>query len=133
MSNGDLTKDLLISFFTDGCKHKKKWRIGTEHEKFGFNKKTLEPIKYQDIEKILNKLSIKFGWKKIFEEKKIIGLKKNNSSISLEPGGQIELSGAPLKNLFHTCAEVNSHQDELNSVCEELDINFMGMGFYKME
>ena len=54
--------------------------------------------------------------------------KKNNSSISLEPGGQIELSGAPLKNLFHTCAEVNSHQDELNSVCEELDINFMGMG-----
>ena len=51
MSNGDLAKDLLISFFTDGCKHKKKWRIGTEHEKFGFNKKTLEPIKYQDIEK----------------------------------------------------------------------------------
>ena len=83
MSNGELTKDLLISFFTDGCKHKKKWRIGTEHEKFGFNKKTLEPIKYQDIEKILKKLSIKFGWKKSLK-KKIIGLKKNNSSISLE-------------------------------------------------
>ena len=75
---------------------KKKWRIGTEHEKFGFRKKTLEPIRYSDIEQILTKLSLKFGWKRNFEEK-IIGLKRNNSSISLEPGGQIELSGAPLK------------------------------------
>ena len=60
-------------------------------------------------------------------KKKIIGLKKI-IHLSLEPGGQIELSGAPLENLFETCAEVNSHQDELNSVCEELDIDFMGMG-----
>ena len=107
---------------------KKKWRIGTEHEKFGFRKKTLEPIKYSDIEKILTSLSSRFGWTKIFEEKKIIGLKRGDSSISLEPGGQIELSGAPLKNLFETCMEVNSHQDELNAVCEDLDIDFMGMG-----
>ena len=88
----------------------------------------MEPIRYSDIEQILTKLSLKFGWKRKFEEKKIIGLKRNNSSISLEPGGQIELSGAPLENLFETCIEVNSHQDELNSVCEELDIDFMGMG-----
>ena len=128
MNNNELTKDELISFFSDGCKEKKKWRIGTEHEKFGFRKKTLEPIRYSDIEQILTKLSLKFGWKRKFEEKKIIGLKRNNSSISLEPGGQIELSGAPLENLFETCIEVNSHQDELNSVCEELDIDFMGMG-----
>ena len=106
---------------------KKNGELEQNMKNLALTKKTLEPIKYQDIEKILKKLSIKFGWKKIFEEKKIIGL-KNNSSISLEPGGQIELSGAPLQNLFHTCAEVNSHQDELNSVCEELDIDFMGMG-----
>ena len=128
MSKKELTKDDLISYFSKGCKEKKKWRIGTEHEKFGFRKKTLEPIKYSDIKMILTKLSSKFGWTQIFEEKKIIGLKRNNSSISLEPGGQIELSGAPLKNLFETCLEVNSHQDELNAICEELDIDFMGMG-----
>ena len=67
MNNKELTKDELISFFSDGCKEKKKWRIGTEHEKFGFKKKTLEPIRYSDIEQILTKLSLKFGWKKNFE------------------------------------------------------------------
>ena len=128
MNKNELSKDTLISYFVEGCKEKKKWRIGTEHEKFGFRKKTLEPIKYSDIEKILTSLSSRFGWTKIFEEKKIIGLKRGDSSISLEPGGQIELSGAPLKNLFETCMEVNSHQDELNAVCEDLDIDFMGMG-----
>lgn len=128
MSKSELTKDTLISYFASGCKKKKEWRIGTEHEKFGFRKKTLEPIKYSDIKKILTKLSHKFGWTKILEGKKIIGLKRDNASISLEPGGQIELSGAPLTNLFETCMEVNNHQDELNSVCEELDIDFMGMG-----
>ena len=128
MLKKELSKDVLISYFSEGCKEKKKWRIGTEHEKFGFRKKTLKPIEYNDIEEILTKLSLRFGWKKIFEEKKIIGLKRDNSSISLEPGGQIELSGAPLQNLFQTCIEVNKHQDELNSVCEDLDIDFMGMG-----
>ena len=128
MNESKLTKGVLMSYFFDGCKEKKNWRIGTEHEKFGFRKKNLEPINYSDIQKILTKLSLKFGWEKIFEEKKIIGLKRHNASISLEPGGQIELSGAPLKNLFETCVEVNSHQDELNAVCEDLGIDFMGMG-----
>ena len=127
MNESKLTKGVLMSYFLDGCKEKQNWRIGTEHEKFGFRKKNLEPINYSDIQKILTKLSLKFGWEKIFEEKKIIGLKRHNASISLEPGGQIELSGAPLKNLFETCVEVNSHQDELNAVCEDLGIDFMGM------
>ena len=128
MPEDKLDKDNLISFFSSGCKDKESWRIGTEHEKFGFRKKTLEPINYEDIKKILENLSIKFGWERIYEENYLIGLKKNDASISLEPGGQIELSGAPLENLFQTCKEVNTHQVELNSVCEELDIEFMGMG-----
>ena len=128
MPKDKLNKDNLISFFSSGCKDKESWRIGTEHEKFGFRKKTLEPINYEDIKKILENLSIKFGWERIYEENYLIGLKKNDASISLEPGGQIELSGAPLENLFQTCKEVNTHQVELNSVCEELDIEFMGMG-----
>ena len=128
MPEDKLDKDNLISFFLQDAKIKESWRIGTEHEKFGFRKKTLEPINYEDIKKILENLSKKFGWEEIYEENNLIGLKKNDASISLEPGGQIELSGAPLENLFQTCKEVNTHQVELNSVCEELDIEFMGMG-----
>ena len=128
MSEDKINKNDLISYFSSGCKGEESWKIGTEHEKFGFRKKTLEPINYEDIKKILENLSIKFGWEKVYEENSVIGLKKSDASISLEPGGQIELSGAPFENLFQTCREVNTHQAELNSICEELDIEFMGMG-----
>ena len=73
-------------------------------------------------------MSNNYGWKKVYENKNIIELRKNGSSITLEPGGQIELSGAPLNNLFQTCNEVNQHHDELNAVCKDYDIEFMGMG-----
>ena len=123
-----LTKDKLISIFSEGCKPKKFWRIGTEHEKFGFRKSDLKPIDFNDIESIFLMLSKKYLWEKKYEGKKLIGLKKNKSSITLEPGGQIELSGAPMKNLFETCKEVNIHQNELNDVCRNIGIDFMGMG-----
>ncbi len=123
-----LSKEFLISTISSGCKPKSKWKIGTEHEKFGFKKKCLSPISIEDIQNIFRSLSTKYNWKKVFENENIIELKKNKSSITLEPGGQIELSGAPLQNLFQTCSEVNQHQDELNDVCKELEIEFMGMG-----
>ena len=121
-------KELLISNFSNGCKPREEWRIGTEHEKFGFKKKDLKPILFKDIQTIFLKLNSEYQWKKIEENKNIIELRKNNSSITLEPGGQIELSGAPLKNLFETCREVNQHHDELNAVCNEYEIEFMGIG-----
>ena len=124
----DLTKDQMIKCFTDGYKKKSEWLIGTEHEKFGFFKKSLEPISYNEILKIFNQLSKQFGWKKVYENSKVISLQKKKSSITLEPGGQIELSGAPLKSLFDTCKEVNQHYDELNKVCEPMNIDFLGMG-----
>ncbi len=123
-----MKKEDLLSFFTDGCKEKKKWMIGTEHEKFGFKTKDLKPIKFEEIEKIFLKLSKRFNWKRIYEDKKLIALARGNASITLEPGGQIELSGAPLSNLFDTCKEVNLHQNELSEVSEEMEIDFMGMG-----
>ncbi len=126
--NEELTKDILISKFSDGCKNKKDWKIGTEHEKFGFIKKNLSPIGIKEIQKIFSKLSITYGWNKVYENKNIIELRKNGSSITLEPGGQIELSGQPLENLFQICHEVNQHHDELNAVCKDYDIEFMGMG-----
>ena len=124
----ELNKNILIESFAKGKKKKVNWRIGTEHEKFGFKKKSLEPIIFKDIEKIFHQLSVKYGWQKIFEETNVIALKKDGASITLEPGGQIELSGAPLVSLFETCAEVNKHQNELDDVCKHLDIDFLGMG-----
>ena len=129
MKNKRITKNDLIDFLKSGCKPKNKWKIGTEHEKFGFSEKTLKPISFYDIEILFNALNKNFGWKKIFEQNKLIALEKSGSSITLEPGGQIELSGAPLTNLFHTCQEVTSHQYEINSVSETLEISYMGIGF----
>ncbi|PSS04172.1 Glutamate--cysteine ligase [Actinidia chinensis var. chinensis] len=130
-----LTKEDLVGYLASGCKPKEKWRIGTEHEKFGFEIKTLWPMKYEQIAELLNGIAERFDWDKIMEGDNIIGLKQciifeqGKQSISLEPGGQFELSGAPLETLHQTCAEVNSHLYQVKAVAEEMGIGFLGMGF----
>ncbi|XP_017698922.1 glutamate--cysteine ligase, chloroplastic-like isoform X2 [Phoenix dactylifera] len=117
-----LTKEDLVRYLASGCKPKEKWRIGTEHEKFGFEVATLRPINYEQIADLLNGISERFDWDKVMEGDYVIGLKQGKQSISLEPGGQFELSGAPLETLHQTCAEVKA-------VAEELGIGFLGIGF----
>ena len=129
MNKSEIIKETLINYLRDGCKKRKSWKIGTEHEKFGFHKRTLKPINFEDIQNIFKSLVEKFGWEKIIENNFIVGLKKNQASISLEPGGQIELSGAPLNNLFETCREVNAHHQELSQVSSALNVDYMGIGF----
>ncbi|XP_010540840.1 PREDICTED: glutamate--cysteine ligase, chloroplastic isoform X2 [Tarenaya hassleriana] len=124
-----LTKEDLIGYLASGCKPKEKWRIGTEHEKFGFEVNTLRPMKYEQIAELLNGIAERFDWEKVLENDKIIGLKQGKQSISLEPGGQFELSGAPLETLHQTCAEVNSHLYQVKAVAEEMGIGFLGIGF----
>ncbi|KAJ4912949.1 hypothetical protein Rs2_07570 [Raphanus sativus] len=124
-----LTREDLIAYLASGCKPKDKWRIGTEHEKFGFEVNTLRPMKYDQIAELLNSIAERFEWEKVMEGDKIIGLKQGKQSISLEPGGQFELSGAPLETLHQTCAEVNSHLYQVKAVAEEMGIGFLGMGF----
>ncbi|KAJ7952314.1 glutamate--cysteine ligase, chloroplastic-like [Quillaja saponaria] len=124
-----LTKEDLVDYLASGCKPKEKWRIGTEHEKFGFELGTLRPINYKQIENLLYGIAERFDWDKIIEGKYIIGLKKGKQSISLEPGGQIELSGTPLKTLHQTCDEVNSHLYQAKTVAEDTGIGFLGIGF----
>ncbi|AQK95304.1 Glutamate--cysteine ligase chloroplastic [Zea mays] len=124
-----LTKEDLVAYLVSGCKPKENWRIGTEHEKFGFEVDTLRPIKYDQIRDILNGLAERFDWEKIMEGNIVIGLKQGKQSISLEPGGQFELSGAPLETLHQTCAEVNSHLYQVKAVGEEMGIGFLGLGF----
>jgi len=74
--NSKLNKSLLVQIFAEGCKEKVKWKVGTEHEKFGFKKKSLEPINFLDIQKIFSRLSNKYNWEKIFEDSNLIALKK---------------------------------------------------------
>lgn len=125
-----LTKQDLVAYLASGCKPKDKWRIGTEHEKFGFERKTLKPMNYEQISELLQGLAERFGWDKVMEGDLIIGLKQDKQSISLEPGGQFELSGAPLETLHQTCAEVNSHLYQVKAVAEEMGIGFLGIGFH---
>ncbi|KAK4768878.1 hypothetical protein SAY86_027028 [Trapa natans] len=124
-----LTKEDLVGYLASGCKPKEKWRIGTEHEKFGFEIETLRPMKYDQIAELLNSIAERFDWEKVMEGDNIIGLKQGKQSISLEPGGQFELSGAPLETLHQTCAEVNSHLYQVKAVAEEMGIGFLGIGF----
>ncbi|KAJ7524283.1 hypothetical protein O6H91_18G085100 [Diphasiastrum complanatum] len=126
---GPLTKQDLVDYLASGCKSKEKWRIGTEHEKFGFELGSLNPLRYEQIAQLLEGLSERFGWERVMEGDSIIGLKQDGQSVSLEPGGQFELSGAPLETLHQTCAEVNSHLYQVKAVAEEIGFGFMGIGF----
>ena len=128
------SKSQLIDWFEKGCKPKNKWKVGTEHEKFAlkFNKKKNKylPVSYGEengINDILHEIS-KFGWKKILEKEKVIALKKCDQSITLEPGGQIELSGAPLYDIHSTCKETNEHLKLLKEVGNKLNIILLGLG-----
>ena len=126
-------KDQLIAELSKGEKPKTEWRIGTEHEKFGFNKNGLRPIPYDaavgpTVRGLLEGLT-RFGWTPVIENGFIIALKRDGGSVSLEPGGQFELSGAPLENIHQTCQEVNLHLKEVREVADEMGAGFLGLGF----
>ena len=121
----------LIEYLASGCKPKSDWRIGTEHEKFGYCKETLSPIPYngnRSVLAILKGLEREYGWKPVRENSSIIGLSKNGANVSLEPGGALELSGAQLQTVFQTCDEVNEHLLEVKSIADKLNIGFIGLG-----
>ena len=123
-----MTREAMVRYIAEGCKPRAEWRIGTEHEKFGFQVKDTKPIDYAQIRQILEEIRDRFGWEEIREKENIIGLKKDGQSITLEPGGQFELSGAPLRTIHETCAELNSHLYQVRNVAEEMGIGFLGVG-----
>jgi glutamate--cysteine ligase len=104
-------------------------RIGTEHEKLGYKLSDHRRLEYAQIAELLRRIADRFGWEPIVEDGSIIGLKQGGQSVTLEPGGQFELSGATLESLHQTCAEVNSHLYQVRSVSEELGVAFLGAGF----
>ena len=108
-----------------------QWRIGTEHEKFGYCKDTLRPIPYageRSVLAVLEGLRDGHGWAPLEEDGKLIGLEKDGANVSLEPGGQLELSGAPLENIHETCDEVNAHLADVKDIADRVGVGFIGLG-----
>ncbi len=121
----------LAEYLAAGCKPPEAWRIGTEHEKFGYCRDTLQPLPYdgpRSIRAMLEGLRDRFGWAPVEEAGHIIGLTKDGANVSLEPGGQLELSGAPLQNIHQTCDEVNEHLREVKTVADAIGVAFIGLG-----
>lgn len=121
----------LAEYLEAGCKPKADWRIGTEHEKFGYCKDTLKPLPYdgeRSIRAVLEGLRDRFGWNPVSEGGHIIGLEKDGANVSLEPGGALELSGAPLETIHQTCDEVNEHLREVKSIADQIGVGFIGLG-----
>lgn len=125
-------KTELVDYLAAGSKPPEEWRIGTEHEKFGFHLDDLRPLTYAGeagIAQVLAALSKKYLWQPVEEQGCIIALQGDMGSITLEPGGQLELSGAALENLHQTCDEVHIHLHQVKSIAEPMGVGFLGMGF----
>lgn len=123
--------DQLAQYLADGCKPKADWRIGTEHEKFGYCKDTHKPLPFsgeRSIEAVLSGLRDRYGWAPVTEGGFLIGLEKDGANVSLEPGGALELSGAPVETIHQTCDEVNHHLAEVKSIADEIGVGFIGLG-----
>ncbi len=123
----------LIDYLAQGCKPKSDWKVGTEHEKFGFHNQDHKPLGYEEpggIRDVLNGLAQQFNWQPEYEGEHVIALKRDGCSITLEPGGQLELSGAPLADVHQTCQETGTHLKEVKAVCQSLGVSFLGMGHH---
>jgi glutamate--cysteine ligase len=127
------TREDLVSYLESGCKPEANWMLGTEHEKFGYTLNDLRPLPYSGksgINAILTGLADEFDWRPVMENGLPIALLDDTgASITLEPGGQLELSGALLDNIHQTCTEVNTHLKQVRAVSEPLGAAFLGMGF----
>jgi len=130
------SRDELIAWIAAGSKPASAWRIGTEHEKFLFTTDTLRPVPYggeRGVRALMEGLIAHFGWEPILENDNIIALKRpegqKGGTVSLEPGGQFELSGAPVRTIHETGAETREHLEQVLAVGGPLRIGFLGVGF----
>ncbi|WP_119678830.1 glutamate--cysteine ligase [Indioceanicola profundi] len=122
----------LVEYLEQGCKPAAEWRIGTEHEKFAFRTADYRPLPYEGpggIGEVLQAFVDRFGWEPLYEGDNVIALQKGMANISLEPGGQFELSGAPLSTIHQTCAEVTEHLCQVKEIGQDLGFGMLGLGF----
>ncbi|MEQ1509673.1 MAG: glutamate--cysteine ligase [Sphingopyxis sp.] len=122
----------LIAPMQKGEKPKSAWRIGTEHEKLVYRLSDHGAPSYEEpggIRDLLMAMT-RFGWEPVVEGDNVIALAGTDGNVSLEPAGQLELSGAPLINLHQTCAETGRHLKQVKEIGAELGLGFMGMGMW---
>ena len=123
----------LAEHLERGARPPEQWRIGTEHEKFVHHLEDFTPVPYggeRGVGAFLEALT-RFGWRPVHEDGRLVALKREGgASVSLEPGGQVELSGAQLADLHETCVEVQDHLKQVDTVARELQIGFSGFGFH---
>ena len=123
--------DQLVAWFAAGEKPAKDWQVGTEHEKIGLSSRDHASVPFEGprgIAAVLERVAELDGWKRILEGEHLIALEKNGASITLEPGGQLELSGAPLRTIHETCSEFQGHLSLMKRVSEPLGIVWLGLG-----
>ena len=126
------SREDLLQVFAGGEKPRAEWRIGTEHEKFVYRTQDHHAPSYEEpggIRDLLMGLT-RFGWEPVYEGNNVIALSGADGAVSLEPAGQLELSGAPLENLHQTCAETSRHLDQVKAVGNELGLGFLGLGLW---
>jgi glutamate--cysteine ligase len=127
------TRDELVAWLEQGCKPKPEFKVGTEHEKFAFTVEGHRPVPYsgrRSIHSLLEGMQHLLGWEPIMEGENIIGMfdVTHGGAISLEPGGQFELSGAPVESVHQTTSELMAHLAQLREVATPLGISFLGIG-----
>jgi glutamate--cysteine ligase len=121
----------LVAYLESGCKPASEWRIGTEHEKFLFRLAGHGPVAYPGTDGVHALLEgfKTFGWTGVYEGETLIGLTQGMANISLEPGGQFELSGAPLDSIHETAIETATHLAQFKAIAGPLGIGALGLGF----
>lgn len=125
--------DDLVAWFAAGNKPRADWRVGTEHEKFMLADAHGTPAPFDGpngIEAVLEALAQREGWTRHLEGNRLIALSRGGANITLEPGGQFELSGAPLRTLHETAAELERHFIELRPIAEEMGLSVLPVGFH---
>ena len=126
------SRDQLVAPMQKGEKPKDQWRIGTEHEKLVYKSANHHAPSYDEEGGILDILLAlqQFGWEPVEENGKVIAMRGEDGTVSLEPAGQLELSGAPLENLHQTCNETGRHLQQVKQVAEEFEVGFLGLGMW---
>ena len=131
LENMSQLKDWMVA----GCKPREDWRIGTEHEKFGYRKSDFSPLPYDGPDGIKAMLEglMAYGWDGKYEGDILVGLSRpeeaGGGSVTLEPAGQLELSGAPLENIHQTCTEISAHMKQVHEVAARLGQGYLGVGY----
>lgn len=121
----------LLEFFKASEKPPEQWRVGTEHEKLGFYRDSHQPVPFEGergISAILHGFVERFGWEPVMEGEHLISLLRDDAAITLEPGGQLELSGAPLASAHETCKELHDHLAELREISDPMEVIWLGQG-----